>query len=81
MQIFESWLKSSKLSLIPAKNKNAFEKSSDQRPYGYRVERLIQNNPPRLIRRGKITKVNEDLLLTGLGLNGSSNRGSRGDQH
>jgi hypothetical protein len=64
MQIFESWLKSLKLSLIPTKKKNAFEKSSDQWPYGYMVERLIQNNLPRLY-RGKITKANEDLLLTG----------------
>jgi hypothetical protein len=65
MQRFKSWLKSSKLFLIPMKNKNTFEKTSDQRPYGYRVERLIQNNPPRLIHRGKTTKANEDLLLTG----------------
>jgi hypothetical protein len=65
MQRFESWLKSSKLSLIPTKNKNTFDKSSGKQPYGYRVERLIQNNPLRQIHRGKITKANEDLLLIG----------------
>ena len=65
MQRFESWLMSSKLSLIPTKNKNAFEKSFDQRPYGYRVERLIQNNPLGQFHRGKITKVNGDQLLIG----------------
>jgi hypothetical protein len=47
------------------KNKSALEKFSDQQPYGYKVERLVQNNLTRQIHRGRITKVNEDLLSTG----------------
>jgi hypothetical protein len=38
---FKNWLKNSKLSLTPMKNKGALEKFSDQQPYGYKVERLI----------------------------------------
>jgi hypothetical protein len=48
---FKNWLKNSKLSLIPIKNKNPLEKFSDQQPYGYKVKRLIQNNPPGQIQR------------------------------
>jgi hypothetical protein len=62
---FKNWLKNSKLSLIPMKNKGALEKFSDQQPYGYKVGRLVQNNPPGQVRRGRITKVNRDLLSTG----------------
>jgi hypothetical protein len=49
----------------PMKNKGALEKFSDQQSYGYKVERLVQNNPPGQIHKGRITKVNEDLLSIG----------------
>jgi hypothetical protein len=38
---FKNWLKNSKLSLTPMKNKGVIEKFSDQQPYGYKVERLV----------------------------------------
>jgi hypothetical protein len=47
------------------KNRGALEKFFDQQLYGYKVEKLIQNNPPGQIHRGRITKVNGDLLSTG----------------
>jgi hypothetical protein len=62
---FKNWLKNLKPSLIPMKNKGALEKFFDQQSYVCKVERLIQNNPPGQIHRGRITEVNEDLLSTG----------------
>jgi hypothetical protein len=62
---FKNWLKNLKLSLNLMKNKGALEKFSNQQPYEYKVERLIQNNPPGQIHKGRITKVNEDLLSIG----------------
>jgi hypothetical protein len=47
------------------KNKDALEKFSDQQPYRYKVERIVQNNPPGQIHISRITKVNGDLLSTG----------------
>jgi hypothetical protein len=47
------------------KNKSALDKFSNQQAYGYKVKRLIQNNPPSQIHRGRIIKVNGDLLSTG----------------
>jgi hypothetical protein len=62
---FKNWLKNSKLSLIPMKNKSALEKFSDQQPYGYKVEMIVQNNLLGQIHRGRITKVNGDLPSIG----------------
>jgi hypothetical protein len=47
------------------KSRGTLEKFFDQQSYGYKVEKLIQNNPPGQIHRGRITKVNGDLLLIG----------------
>jgi hypothetical protein len=63
-QKFKNWLKNSKLSLIPMRSKSTLEKFSYQQFYGYGVEGPVQNNPLGQFRRGKITKVNGDQLLT-----------------
>jgi hypothetical protein len=69
-----------KLFLIPTKNKSAFEKSYGQPPCGFRMKRLIRNNPGQF-RRNKTTKVSENLLLTGWVQMDVATEEAGGDQH
>jgi hypothetical protein len=63
MPSFKNWLKNSKLSPILTKNKNTFERFSEQPLCRREVENPIQNNPPELTLINRRARTSVSLLL------------------